>query len=218
MLFVTLLGLIAGLKGEEGVCMGEGGNGYSGEIHFVKEIERLKNTKRTAWTSTGRQESTAEHSFRLALLLYVLQDHFSETDLLKALGMALVHDLGEAYAGDISAVLKTDSQRKFEEEKASIEKLVQSLPPKIAQQILDLFLEYNAGLTPEAKLVKSLDKIETIIQHNQGQNPPDFDYAFNLHYGKDHTDAFSVTKSIRSLLDLETEERGNAAKRGPLNE
>ena len=57
--------------------------------------------------------------------------------------------------------------------------------------------------TPEARAVKALDKLETIIQHNQGANPPDFDYAFNLHYGRSHTDAASepVLAEIRALVD-----------------
>lgn len=182
-------------------------NPYLGEIIFVKELERLKNTTRTAWTSTGRQESTAEHSFRLALFLYTLKDHFPEIDWFKAITMALVHDLGEAYDGDISATSEHSSELKSNQEKKGLVRLIASLPPGTQEQIVNLFLEYNAGLTPEAKLVKALDKIETIIQHNQGHNPEGFDYGFNLHYGKEYTELDPITRKIRELIDEETKKK-----------
>lgn len=179
-----------------------------GEILFVKELERLKCITRTAWTSTGRQESTAEHSFRLALFLYVLKDYFPKMDWFKAITMALVHDLGEAYDGDISATLSPCSELKCKQEKAGLERLAAFLPPSTQEQIMDLFVEYNAGLTPEARLVKALDKIETIIQHNQGKNPKGFDYGFNLQYGREYTESDPIIREIRGLIDAETKEKG----------
>ena len=56
----------------------------------------------------------------------------------------------------------------------------------------------------EAQAAKALDKIETLIQHNQGRNPKDFDYRFNLDYGKKYTDALPLTALIRALLDADT--------------
>ncbi len=188
--------------------MGQDENPYTGEILFVKELERLKCITRTAWTSTGRQESTAEHSFRLALFLYVLKDHFPEVDCFRAVMMALVHDLGEAYDGDISAALSPCSEMKSKREEKGIARLVSSLPEDVQKKIIDLFLEYDAGLTPEARLVKALDKLETIIQHNQGKNPEDFDYGFNLLYGKEYTDKDPITRAIRKLIDAETKRKG----------
>ena len=72
-------------------------------IEFIKEIENLKSVTRTAWTTTGRREYTAEHSWRLAMLLMVLEEDFKGVDINKAIKMSLVHDLGELYDGDISA-------------------------------------------------------------------------------------------------------------------
>lgn len=184
-------------------------NSYIGEINFVKELERLKNTTRTAWTSTGRKESTAEHSFRLALFIFVLKDYFPEVDPLKALTMALIHDLGEAFDGDVSATLDPDPEEKAMKEKKGLERLIASLPNKTQGQIVDLFMEYNDGLTSEAKLVKALDKLETIIQHNQGCNPEAFDYGFNLEYGKEYTANHWITREIRELIDIETREKAS---------
>lgn len=61
--------------------------------------------------------------------------------------------------------------------------------------------------TPEAKVVKALDKIETILQHTQGENPPGFDYAFNLEYGRRYTDALPFLAILRRTLDEETRKR-----------
>ena len=55
--------------------------------------------------------------------------------------------------------------------------------------------------------VKALDKLETIFQHNEGCNPPDFDYAFNLDYGRKQTDFDDVTRTLRELADAETRRR-----------
>ncbi|MNP80131.1 hypothetical protein D3C76_1781320 [compost metagenome] len=73
--------------------------------------------------------------------------------------------------------------------------------------IVGLFDEYEAAASPEAKVVKALDKIETLLQHTQGDNPPDFDYAFNLEYGRRYTDAIPFLASLRRALDEETRKR-----------
>jgi putative hydrolase of HD superfamily len=76
-----------------------------------------------------------------------------------------------------------------------------------------LWDEYEAASTAEARLAKALDKLETIIQHNQGVNPPTFDYDFNLRYGRQYTDTHPLLAAIRAELDAETARRSHAAKR-----
>ena len=152
-------------------------------LQFMREAERLKNVLRSARTSTGRHESTAEHTWRLALLALVLADEKPELDLPRVLAMCLVHDLGEAYEGDIPAVAQCDPASKAAAELAAMERLTPLLPAEAAARIRTLWEEYEACATPEARWVKALDKAETILQHNQGANPADFDYEFNLTYG-----------------------------------
>ncbi|WP_066305907.1 HD domain-containing protein [Bacillus sp. FJAT-29814] len=171
---------------------------------FIKELERLKINTRTAWTSSGRQESIAEHSWRLSLFTLVLEEFFPEIDFNKVLRMALIHDLGEAYEGDFSAKLAVQPQEKLKGEEEAIECLIAPLSVKMQQQFLALWHEYNQAETKEAKLVKALDKIETIIQHNQGENPSDFDYEFNLEYGKNYSNFDPIIRAIRELVDRET--------------
>ncbi|MED4963819.1 HD domain-containing protein [Heyndrickxia coagulans] len=177
---------------------------YANIISFVKELERLKVNTRTAWTSTGRQESIAEHSWRLSLFAMALQDDFPEMNFNKVLRMSLIHDLGEAYGGDIPATKRTPLKRKLEKEEAALLKLIKPLSASSRQQFVSLWKEYNKGETLEAKLVKALDKIETIIQHNQGKNPRDFDYSFNLQYGKEYAQFHPAVRKIRELVDIET--------------
>lgn len=173
-------------------------------ISFIKELERLKINTRTAWASTGRQESIAEHSWRLSLFTMVLEEFFPDIDFNKVIRMALIHDLGEAYDGDTSAKLEAHPQEKIQREEAAIFRLIAPLSVRMQEQFLSLWHEYNLGETAEAKLVKGLDKIETIIQHNQGENPLDFDYGFNLEYGKKLSDFDPIIRCIRELVDVET--------------
>lgn len=176
-------------------------------IEFVKELEHIKTVLRTAWTSDGTQESTAAHSWRLAVFAGIMLDQFPELDGKKILMMALIHDLGEIYDGDISAALLPDPNKKFEMESASVTKLFSILDAPERSKLYDLWSEYEGGLTPEAKLVKALDKAETIIQHNQGRNPENFDYSFNLTYGEQYFKDNPILSELRAELDKDTIKR-----------
>lgn len=178
-------------------------------LSFIEEAEQLKSVVRTAWTSTGRRESTAEHSWRLALLAVSLSDFFPDADLKKVLIMCLVHDLGELYEGDISAALMPDQKEKYDSEYKAVHEVFSLLPDKKSAELLAVWQEYNANETDEARLVKALDKAETIIQHNQGKNPADFDYDFNLGYGKEYFGENEVLAELRSLIDEKTKLRGD---------
>ena len=157
------------------------GRNEPGEVEeytdFIKEAEGLKSTLRTAWTAEGRQESTAEHSWRLALFAGVMCREFPELDREKVLMMCLVHDLGERYSGDISAALRPDAGDKLNQEREDVQRICGFLPKGEEGEVSGLWEEYSQGITPEARFVKALDKAETIIQHSQGRNPDGFDYG-----------------------------------------
>ena len=118
--------------------------------------------------------------------------------------MCLVHDLGEAYEGDIPAVEQSDPAAKAAAELAAIDRITPLLPDEAAARIRALWEEYEACATPEARWVKALDKAETILQHNQGANPSDFDYGFNLTYGAEWFRDDALLRKLRRLLDAET--------------
>lgn len=178
-------------------------------LSFIKEVENLKHIRRSAWTSDGSQETTAAHSWRLALMAGLLSEEeaYEGLNSRRVLMMALVHDLGELYDGDISAVLRPDPGKKYETEKAAVCRAVSMLEKKRQEEILELWEEYERGETAEARFVKALDKAETIIQHNQGQNPSDFDYEFNLEYGKPYFQEEGLLRELRERIDGETRDK-----------
>jgi putative hydrolase of HD superfamily len=71
-----------------------------GRLEFLRQAEKLKDVLRSAHTSCGRTESTAEHSWRLCLMAIVFEDQLPRLDVLKMLKMCVIHDLGEAINGD----------------------------------------------------------------------------------------------------------------------
>lgn len=176
------------------------------QVEFIKLAEGLKSVTREAWSTTGRRESTAEHSWRLALFAGLLAPSFG-VDIGKTLMMCLIHDLGELYIGDISAVSNPNEVEKHAAEERDVQSVLSHLPKEQGEELLALWREYNDNVTAEAKLVKALDKAETIIQHNQGKTPPGFDYDFNLNYGKQYFSEDPVLMQLRELLDAETERR-----------
>ncbi|AZF16862.1 HD family hydrolase [Pseudomonas sp. R3-18-08] len=183
-----------------------------GRLDFLREAEKLKDVLRSAHTASGRTESTAEHTWRLCLMAMVFADQLPGLDLLKILKMCVIHDLGEAINGDIPAVSQAAFPNKGEQERRDLLQLTQALDGPLKSQILTLWDDYENALSPEAKAVKAMDKLETLLQHTQGLNPPDFNYAFNLAYGKKHTDAEPLFEALRALIDRATQERLDAAQ------
>jgi len=182
-----------------------------GILEFLRATERLKVVTRSAYTSEGKQETVAEHSWRLCLMALVLRDEFPDVDLGKLLAMCVVHDLGEAIGGDVPAPEQARRRAadpgatKAAQEREDLLTLLAPLPELLRETITALWDEYEAAISPEARAAKALDKLETILQHTQGDNPPDFDYRFNLGYGRAFTAGHPAIVRLREVLDRETE-------------
>jgi putative hydrolase of HD superfamily len=185
-----------------------------GVLAFLRAAERLKTVTRSGWTSTGEAESVAEHTWRLCLMAMVLYGRAEDIDLARLLKMCLIHDLGEAIGGDVPAPAQVADSPKAGQERVDLLSLVEPLPAAGRREILELWDEYEAASSPEARLAKGLDKLETILQHTQGRNPDDFDYAFNLDYGQRYTAADPVLAALRSRLDEMTAQRARDAGAG----
>jgi putative hydrolase of HD superfamily len=171
-------------------------------LAVLRAAEALKDTCRNSWTSRGRRESTAEHTWRLCLMAVLIADEIEGIDLARLLQLLVIHDLGEAVSGDVPAPLQ--SAGKTAAERDDLRSLIAPLPAPVRDRLLALWDEYNAVATPEARLAKGLDRLETVLQHVQGLNPPGFDYAFNLGYGRNHTDAHPLVAALRAPVDAET--------------
>ncbi|MEL6920399.1 MAG: HD domain-containing protein [Pseudomonadota bacterium] len=182
-------------------------------LAFLREAERLKDTLRSGITAQGRTESTAEHTWRVALFALAFADHLQDINLERLLALIVVHDLGEVYAGDVPAIYQFADDGREARERVDFHTLTDGLPVDVRSNLRSLFDEYAAGETPEAKLAKGFDKLETMLQHTQGANAPDFDYDFNLDYARRWTQADKRTSAIRDLIDEATtrRSRGQAA-------
>jgi putative hydrolase of HD superfamily len=176
-------------------------------LDFLRQAEKLKHTTRSAWTSKGQRESVAEHTWRLCLMTLLLHKNFPDVDYAKLVKICIIHDLGEAIGGDIPAIEQGAADDKAAQERKDLLHLLQPLPEYLREGIVELWDEYEQAITPEARLAKALDKLETILQHIQGKNPEDFDYRFNLDYGKKYTAEDPLIASIRRILDQETKRR-----------
>lgn len=134
-------------------------------LEMLHVAERLKDTPRHCTTSKGRIESVAEHSWRIALMAFLLRGEFPDLDMDRVTAMCLIHDLGECFTGDIPTFLKTKTDEQTEDR--LLEAWVQSLPEPVSSEMRALYAEMNAQETKEAKVYKSLDKLEAVIQHNE---------------------------------------------------
>ncbi|KAL0076636.1 HD domain-containing protein [Phycomyces blakesleeanus] len=134
-------------------------------IRFLHTIEQLKRTKRTGWLDYGVKgpESIGDHMHRMGVMAMLINDPSLDRD--KCIKMAIVHDLAEAIVGDITPHAGVSKQDKFNMEKSAMDGFQTLLgDTDMAQEITGLWNEYEEAITPEALLVKDLDKFEMIVQ------------------------------------------------------
>lgn len=176
-------------------------------LTFLKGTEQLKNTLRSAHTSQKRPESVAEHTWHLCLMILLFEDQLEEIDFLRLIKLVIIHDLGEAVSGDIPAIHQDPDIDKSLDERGDFIKLCAPLPNDLQEELLALWDEYDKGESPEAVLAKGFDKLETMLQHLIDGTTGNIDFPFNLTYGIDRTDKHPLLKSIRELVDEETQSR-----------
>ena len=182
-------------------------------IEFLGKIEKLKCNTRHSWTSSGRRESVAEHSWRLSVMAMLCADEYPELDINKVIRMCLVHDFGEAVTGDVPSFNKTADHEKAEDK--AIKSLLSSLPDDIRTELSALFDEMNVLETPEAKLFKSLDNLEAVVSHNEADISTwiPLEYEENLVYGQKNCEWSAWTRELREELRKDSvkkiEEEGN---------
>jgi putative hydrolase of HD superfamily len=169
-------------------------------VEFLNVIEKLKCNTRHSWTSSGRQESVAEHSWRLAVMAMLCADEYPDVDINKVIKMCLIHDFGEAITGDIPAFCK--SQEDELDEDAAIKELLALLPYEAADELSILFSEMKEQRTDEAKLYKALDNLEALISHNEADISTwiPLEYEENLTYGQKNSEWSAWTKELRELV------------------
>lgn len=173
-------------------------------MDILHVAERLKDTTRHCYTSGGRHESVAEHSWRIALMAYLVKDEFPQADMDKVIHMCLIHDLGEAFTGDIPSFLKTEENEKTEDK--LLTRWVSTFPEPYRSEMLSLYEEMAERKTTEARIFKALDSMEAIIQHNESDISTwtDIEYGLNLTYGNDKVAFSDYLTSVRQVIRKET--------------
>ena len=132
-------------------------------------------------------------------MAFLLEDVFPEADINKVIRMCLIHDLGECFTGDIPTFLKTDRDRRTEDE--LLNDWVASLSEDVSVRMSELYKEMDAQETKEARLYKALDKLEALIQHNES---PLSTWSEN-EYELNKTYAFETVSFSKWLTDLREE-------------
>jgi len=176
-------------------------------IDFLGVIGNLKNNTRHVWNASGRRESVAEHSWRLAVMALLVAGEFPDADIDKVVKMCLIHDFGEAITGDIPSFYKTKQDR--EKEDAAVFDLLQLLPDDLAGEFTGLFAEMAELTTAEAKLFKALDRLEAIVSHNE--SPLDtwleLEYTENLVYGDENVTYSKYLTGLKEEIRKDSEQK-----------
>ena len=180
-------------------------------LNALHVAERLKDTVRHCYTSGGRHESVAEHSWRISLMAYFLRDEFPDADMDKVIRMCLIHDLGEAFTGDIPTFLKTENDS--EKEAALLDRWVASLPAPYNLEMADLYREMEERKTLEAKIYKALDSLEALVQHNESDISTwsENEYELNMTYADDRVAFSDYLTALREEIRRDTAEKIEAA-------
>ncbi len=180
-------------------------------LNALHVAERLKDATRHCYTSGGRHESVAEHSWRITLMAYWIKDEFPQADMDKVIRMCLIHDLGEAFTGDIPSFLKTAADEDREE--TLLANWVASLPEPYREEMAALYDEMKARQTLEGRIFKALDNLEAVIQHNESDLSTwtENEYELNLHYGEDKVAFSPYLTALRQAIREDTEEKLRAA-------
>ena len=170
-------------------------------LNILSVAEKLKCHTRHCSTSSGRPESVAEHSWRTALMAILTASAFPEADMDKVIRMCLIHDLGEAFTGDIPSFDKTEADSKTEE--LALRQWVQTFPSPEREEWLALYEEMEAQQTQEAQIYKALDKLEAVIQHDESDISTwlPLEYDLQLEYGRENVQFSPYLQQLKMEID-----------------
>lgn len=137
------------------------GERFARQMRFLLEVDRLKSVRRRNYLADGsRVETSAEHSWHVALMALILCEHANEpVDRLRVLQMMLVHDIVEVDAGDTFLYDQEAQRDKAAREARAADRIFSLLPPDQAREVRALWEEFEEGRTPEARFARSLDRL-----------------------------------------------------------
>lgn len=173
-------------------------------LDILSVAERLKDAVRHCYTSGGRRESVAEHSWMMTVMAFFMRDEFLDADMDKVIEMCIIHDLGEAFTGDIPTFEKTKEDEKREEDLLS--DWIKTLPSGYAEKMQLLYEEMEEQNTQEAKIYKAIDKLEALIQHNMSDLSTwlPLEYDLQKTHGNDKVGFSEYMKELRAEVLKDT--------------
>jgi putative hydrolases of HD superfamily len=136
-------------------------------IAFLREIDKFKFIIREIYRTDDKKETNSDHVWHIAMFLLLFEKDVAErVDILKCFKMILIHDIVEMYAGDTFAFVDADAKKEKEvQEIKAAEKLFGQLPEDLGEEIHNLWKEYEAAETKEARFVKGLDRLQAFNQN-----------------------------------------------------
>lgn len=173
-------------------------------IDALAEAFALKDERRTGWQlrNVSDPESVAGHAWGVALLCVQYGDE-EGVDVDKALGMAVVHDLAEAKTGDIATRAAEADQRVSADEKRRNElEAMDELAEPLGDHVRELWEEYEARETPEAKFVKDMDLVEMCLQALVYERERRYDGESEHFEEYENLDEFFATAEPRLRTDV----------------
>ena len=137
------------------------------QLKFSAEIDKMTRIiRRTSLIDRSRRENDAEHSWHIAAMAMLFEEYAKEpVNVSRAIEMCVVHDLIEIYAGDTFAYDAKANEDKAEREKKAADKLFSQLPQEQGKMIRDLWEEFDAMETSDAKYASCMDRLQPFM-HN----------------------------------------------------
>ena len=140
-------------------------------------------------------------------MAYWVSDEFPEADLEKLMKMCLIHDLGEAFTGDIPTFNKTEADE--QKESSLLGEWVAGLPQPFADEMRALYQEMEERETLEARIYKALDNLEALIQHNESDISTwiPLEYDLQMTYGNDKVQFSEYLTKLRDEVRTDSKKK-----------
>ncbi len=172
-------------------------------LAVLSRAAKLKTTPRHCWTEADRRESVADHSWRIALMAMLMSgvEEFRDVDMDRVIRMCLIHDLGEAFTGDIPTFVKSEAEA--EKEDGIFQNWVRSFPEPQRTEWTGLLAEMDQQQTVESRIYKSLDKLEALISHNESDISTwlSLEYELQFTYGRDNVRFSPYLTALKAAID-----------------
>lgn len=138
---------------------------FEKQINFILEIDKEKNILRqTHLSCTDRRENDSEHAWHMAIMVWLLSEYSNQKiDVLKTIMMILTHDLVEIYAGDTYAYDTEGKKSEKERELKAADKIYSMLPEDQGKKLRELWEEFEAYETPEARFAHVMDNFQPML-------------------------------------------------------